>query len=212
MITRKAAMMVAGLAVVGWLGGCSSTKSPSPSGGASSPTVGRAAETSKTDDGTIRREDTVTVKATVTAINQKTREVTLRGEDGQETTFVVDERVKNLPQVRKGDIVTANYYRAIAARVRKPGEANPGVTSGGGLETANPGEKPAAVGAHTVQVTANVTKVDRRKQEITLRGPRGKSVVVAVKDPANMEKVKKGDLVEITYTEALAISVDKASR
>jgi Cu/Ag efflux protein CusF len=78
--------------------------------------------------------------------------------------------------------------------------------------SAQPGEKPAGFGARSVHLTATVTKIDRAKQEVTLRGPRGKSVVVAVQDPANIEKVKKGDHVEITYSEALAISVDKASR
>jgi hypothetical protein len=109
-------------------------------------------------------------------------------------------------------VVTATYYRAIAARIMKPGEANPSVATGGGLETAPLGQKPAGVDARTVQVTATVTKINRDKQEVTLRGPQGKSVVVAVKDPANLEKVKKGDLVEITYTEAIAISVAKASK
>jgi Cu/Ag efflux protein CusF len=206
MTTSKAAIMVVGVVVVGWLGGCS-TKSPSPQ-----PQAAVSADTARPDDGTVRREDTTTVRATVKAINHKTRTVTLRGEDGQETTFVVDEAVKNLPQVRKGDIVTAQYHRALAARIVKQGEGKPGYSTGGGIETAEPGEKPAGVSAETVQVTATVTKIDRRKQEITLRGPRGKSVVVAVKNPANIEKLKKGDLVEITYTEAVAISVDKASR
>jgi Cu/Ag efflux protein CusF len=120
--------------------------------------------------------------------------------------------VKNLPQVRKGDVVTATYYRAIAARIMKPGEANPSVTTSGSLDTAPLGQRPAGVDAQTVMITATVTKVDRAKQEVTLRGPRGKTVVVAVRDPANLEKVKKGDLVEINYTEALAISVAKASK
>jgi Cu/Ag efflux protein CusF len=206
MTTRKAAALtLASACIAGALGACSSTKGPEPM----APVV-----TSDTirDDKSVRREDTVTVQATVTAVDQKSRMVTLRGPDGEESTFRVDDSVKNLPQVKKGDVVTAAYYRAIAARVRKPGEAKPGITGGAELETAAPGERPAGIEAETVQITATATKVDRERQEITLRGPKGKSVVVAVKDPANLEKVKKGDLVEITYTEAVAISVDKASR
>jgi len=205
MITVRTATTVAAALVLGAIAGCSTTKSPQPR----EPVA--AAKTTK-DEGTIRREEAISVEATVTAINQKTRMVTLRESDGHEDTFRVDERVKNLPQVRKGDVVTATYYRAIAARIMKPGEANPSVTAGGGLETAPLGQKPAGVDARTVQITATVTKIDRGKQEVTLRGPQGKSVVVAVKDPANLEKVKKGDLVEITYTEAIAISVAKASK
>ena len=201
---KSAVMMAGGILILGAVAGCSSTKAP---------TVREPVAATKTtnESDTVKREEAVSVEATVVKINQKTREVTLRGHDGQETTFHVDESVKNLPQVRKGDVVTATYYRAIAARVRKPGEANPGIITGSGLETAHPGEKPAGVDTQTLQITATVTKVDRAKQEITLRGPRGKTVVIAVKDPANLDKVKKGDLLEITYTEAVAISVAKAS-
>src|SRR5689334_12659130 len=136
----KAAGAIAAAAILASLAGCSSTKTPTPR----EPV---ATVSSKTTNDTIHREEAVSAEATVTAINQKTREVTLRVHDGSETTFHVDESVKNLPQVRKGDLVTATYYRAVAARIRKPGEAKPSVTTGGGLETAAPGEKPGAVHA-----------------------------------------------------------------
>ncbi len=202
MTTRTAASTIAAATLLAFVAGCSSTKSPTPR----EPVV---TSSSKTTNDSVHREEAVTAEATVTAINQKTREVTLRGHDGSETTFHVDDSVKNLPQVKKGDVVTATYYRAVAARVRKPGEAQPSISTGGGVETAPLGDKPGGVHARTLQVTATVTKIDRAKQEITLRGPRGKSVVIAVQDPANLDKVKKGDLLEITYTEAVAISVAK---
>jgi Cu/Ag efflux protein CusF len=164
------------------------------------------------EEGTVRRSDVVTAQATVVGIDRKKRLVTLRGHDGEDFTIRADESVKNFAQIRKGDEVTATYYRAIAARVRKPGEATPGITTGEQLQTAEPGQKPAGAGARTVQVTATVTKIDRDAGEITLRGPRGRSVAVAVRDRSNLDRVKKGDLVEVTYTEAVAISVEKPAR
>jgi hypothetical protein len=47
---------------------------------------------------------------------------------------------------------------------------------------------------------------------VTLKGPEGKSVIVQVKDPKKLENVKVGDQVSITYTQALAISVQKAPK
>ena len=47
---------------------------------------------------------------------------------------------------------------------------------------------------------------------MTLKGPEGKLAVVKVQDPANLEKVKVGDELMITYTEALAISVEHAKK
>ncbi len=64
-----------------------------------------------------------TVTATVTAIDHKTREVTLKANDGQEVSFVVGAAAKNLAQVNKGDVVTATYTEAVAYEVRKSGKA-----------------------------------------------------------------------------------------
>ena len=195
-ITWTMTMLLAGIA------GCSTEKAPPPA----PPTVA----TSVTREGdTIKRTDLVTAQATVVKVDKKDRMVTLRAHDGQEFTVHADERVKNFAQIHKGDEVNATYYQAIAARLVKKGKATPGIVTGEGIETAKPGEMPAATGARRVQVTATVTKVDRDKSEVTLKGPRGRSVVVAVKDPDVLKAVKKGDLVEVTYTEALAISVEK---
>jgi inorganic phosphate transporter, PiT family len=51
----------------------------------------------------------VQVTAKVAKINQKTREVTLKTDDGGEATFVADAAVQNLARVKKGDVVTATY-------------------------------------------------------------------------------------------------------
>ena len=44
-----------------------------------------------------------TVTATVTKIDQKTREVSVKTEDGKDYSFVAGENVKNLSQVKVGD-------------------------------------------------------------------------------------------------------------
>jgi hypothetical protein len=63
------------------------------------------------------------VTATVTKINHKTREVTLKAPDGQEYSFVASDAVKNLGQVKKGDVVIAVYAEALAYEVKKGGSA-----------------------------------------------------------------------------------------
>ena len=51
----------------------------------------------------------IMLSATVTAVNQETREVTLKGADGKELAITVGEEVKNLPQVAVGDQVEVAY-------------------------------------------------------------------------------------------------------
>lgn len=164
------------------------------------------------DGDTVQRVETTTMQAKVVAIDQKTRMVTLLGSDGEEVTFRADEQVKNLPQVRKGDIVTAVYKRAIAARLLKKGDKKKPMGVAGEFATAKQGEKPAAVGAQMIEVTAKVTNVNREKQEVTLKGPKGNKVTVAVQDPTTLDGVKKGDLVDVMYAEGVAISVDKPTK
>jgi hypothetical protein len=171
----------------------------------------RAAETAEPPSGTVA-QNMVYVRATVVAVDQKKRLVTLRKADGGTDTIAVDEQVRNLPQVKKGDQVVVTYYEAVAYAVRRPGEATPGVTVAEGVARAKKGEKPAGVGVREVTVTATIEAIDKKKPSVTLKGPGGKVVTVVPRDPKNLERVAVGDLVDITYTEELAIAVEKAPK
>ena len=59
---------------------------------------------------------------------------------------------------------------------------------------------------------ANVTAVNAKEKYITLLGPKGNSVDLAVEDPGQLKLVKVGDQVEAVYTEAMAITVEPASK
>ena len=63
--------------------------------------------------------------ATVESSDMGTRLVVLRAEDGTKESFVASPEVRNLPQVRVGDKVTATYQEAIAVRMAPVGSAAP---------------------------------------------------------------------------------------
>ena len=192
------------------LAGCSSSSGGKAAGEAAS-AAAATRQVQQTDDG-LHVTDQVTVKATVVAIDHKKREVTLRGPEGNQETFTVGPEARNFPKVRKGDEVVATYYEAVAVKLRKPGEVAPGVTVAQDVVRAAPGAMPGGAVGETVSVTATVEKVDRKKQTVTLKGPQGKVVTVHVPDRERFEKVKVKDLVEITYTQAVAIAVEKPSK
>src|SRR5262249_20941330 len=56
---------------------------------------------------------TVTATAVVQAIDQNTREVTLKAENGNVFSFVAGDDVKNLSQVHVGDTVRVTYTESI---------------------------------------------------------------------------------------------------
>jgi hypothetical protein len=159
----------------------------------------------------VVKEMEAVMTATVVAIDLQTRVVTLKGEDGEVRDIKVGEEAVNLPQVKVGDLVTVKFYESIAVEVIKPG-----TVMGAGEKTsivrAKPGEMPRGMVAKQVSVTATITGIDKQKSTITLKGPEGKLNTVKVQDPANLEKVKVGDDLMITYTEALAISVEHVKK
>jgi hypothetical protein len=149
-----------------------------------------------------------TVTATVIQVNQKTREVTVKTKDGKEHSFIAGDNVKNLAQVKKGDIITAVYTEAIAYEVKEHGTT--GVQTTTATAAAKPGEKPAGAVAQQTTVTVLITAIDPKVPTVTFMGPRGNKETIKVRDPKNLNGVKVGDKVDITYTEALAIQVDEA--
>src|SRR5262245_9310527 len=115
------------------------------------------------------RIDTIT--ATVTAINHDTRNITLRGSEGNEVSFKVDPAARNLDQVKVGDRVAVGYYESIAINVQKPSEAVNEVRAA--ADRAQPGEKPAGIAAQQTTITATIEAIDRTVPSVTLRGPLG---------------------------------------
>jgi hypothetical protein len=157
-------------------------------------------------------ENMATVTATVEKIDVKKRLVTLRTPDGEEEEFEVDPAVKNLPQVKKGDQIVVKYYESLAYEVKKPTGGSVGAQAAEALATAKPGEKPAGVGGRQVTVTAAIVAIDMTAMTVTLKGPQGNLFTVKARNPENLKAVSVGDLVDITYTQALAVSVEPAPK
>lgn len=157
-------------------------------------------------------ENTLKATATVAAIDLSARKMTLESADRGRFIMGVGPDVKNLPQVRVGDTVELTYYESLAWSVKKAGEREAGATAVGAFGTAAAGEKPAAAyGAH-VAITATIAAIDRAAGTVTLKGPEGNLRTFKARDPKNLERVAVGDLVDIDYTEALAVEVrDTAS-
>jgi hypothetical protein len=153
---------------------------------------------------------TVKTTATVEAIDVAKRLVTLKDENGEVTELAVPKKVRNLAQVKKGDQVVATYYQAIAYDVFKAGTETPAEATAVTSERANPGEKPAAGVAEATTFTATIDAIDKEGSKVTLKGPEGNKVTFKVKDPKKLDVVAVGDQVQITYTRALAISVQAA--
>jgi hypothetical protein len=132
--------------------------------------------------------------------------------DGSLVAFRADENVRNLDQVKVGDLVRATYYESIAYSVRRSGEGQPGAVVTEGASRARPGERPGAAGARVTTLTARISAIDKKDGTVKLVGPSGDATTVVARDPGNLDRVAVGDLVDITLTEAIGIAVDPAKR
>ncbi len=152
----------------------------------------------------------VQISAQVVAIDTATRTVTLKGASGEPMDVVADPEVKNFDRIKVGDMVVARYLEALTLELRKSGTGSGDVKVTEGAARAQPGEKPAVAGARQVTATTDVIAVNPVKSTITLKGPRGNSMTLNVRNPEQFKVVKVGDKVDVTYTEALALSVEPA--
>lgn len=148
--------------------------------------------------------------ATITAIDAASRMVKLKRQDGKEVSLVLSDEVRNFDKLKVGDRVTAEYTQALALELRKGGGGTPAVGGGEALKRSQPGQKPGGQAVREVSVLADVVEVDAKKKLVTLKGPQGNLVDLAVEDPEQLKNIKKGDQVQALYSESLAIKVEAA--
>jgi hypothetical protein len=152
----------------------------------------------------------VTLRGTVEAIDKEKQTVTIKGPKRSLIVRVQDPT--KLDAIKVGDPVVGKYYESIAFEVKKPGTATPGVTSQQAVATSQPGATPAGAAGEQITITATITAIDKKAQTVTIKGPEGNTETVKARNPKNLDAVKVGDLVEITYTRALAIALDKSPK
>ncbi len=153
----------------------------------------------------------VEVSASVVGIDKATRTLTLKGPKGQVVDLVASDEVKNFDQIQVGDAVVARYMQALTLELKKT-KGVAGATVSEEAAKAKPGARPAVAGARQITVIADVVAVDPKASTITVKGPKGKLVTLDVQNPDQFKVVKKGDQIEATYTEALALSVEPAAK
>ena len=147
-----------------------------------------------------------TIATKVEAVDRASRVVAVKGPLGRTVALKVDDRVKNLAEVKAGDDIVLMYVEAVAVALVKVGDGPaPTVTA-----TA---PAPAPAGARTGGARARQTKIVARVEQVgaqglvLLEGPGSRYVEVRVGDPGVAGELKVGDDVEITYAEALVVGV-----
>ncbi|BCZ85677.1 hypothetical protein PTKU64_93520 (plasmid) [Paraburkholderia terrae] len=155
--------------------------------------------------GTATVTGTTKVTATVVEIDPATRTVTLKDKKGHIVDVEVGEEARNFDQLKVGDVVTTEYREAMSLSLSKT--SGPRSASERTMEQrSSPGAKPGGTIGREITVMADVVAVNAKAKTVTLKGPHN-TVDVIVEDPEQMKNIRKGDQVQVVYTEAVAISV-----
>ena len=152
---------------------------------------------------------TATVTATIQVIDSTNRLVTLKFDDGTVNTVWAGPEVKRFNELKVGDKVTFRYTESAVVQLRKAGDPAPSSSASEGI-TRSAGPKPGGTMAQQVKATVTVEAIDPALPSITVKTDDGSSVTFRVENKKNLEGVKPGDRIEITYTRALMISVEGA--
>jgi hypothetical protein len=152
------------------------------------------------------------VSAQVVSVDKKTRTVGLKGPKGHVVEVVAGDEVRNFDQIKVGDFVMVRMMQSLALELQKVKSNASGIKVTEGAVKSEPGQQPAAGAAREITAIAKVTAVNPKEKTMTLRGPRGNDVTLNVENPEHFKVVKVGDEVLVTYTEAVAVSVEPAQK
>jgi Cu/Ag efflux protein CusF len=155
----------------------------------------------------VTQGDMVELKAKIVAIDRDTRRITLEDESGKVEEVYVGPEVKRFDELKVGDQLTFRVYESVVSRIRKPGETSPSVSSEPTI-TRGTGPKPSGTIAQQMSATVTIIEIDTALPSVTVETADGRTMSFKVADKKNLEGVKVGDRVEITYTVALVIAVE----
>ncbi|QSI76634.1 hypothetical protein [Niveibacterium microcysteis] len=151
-----------------------------------------------------------TVTGQVTAVDPATRVVKIKPTNGEEREIVAGNEVRNFAQIKVGDKVSVEAIQALTLELKKGGAGIRERVDAVDAQRAQEGEKPAGAVGAKVTVLADVTKVDKKKSTIDLRGVHH-SLTLKISDPNQLNLIAVGDQVRGTYVEAVGVAVTPAT-
>ena len=154
------------------------------------------------------RTEVTVVSASIEVIDHDTREITLVDGHGENLSIRCGPEVEHFDRLRVGDEVTFRYYESVAYSIRRPGQPTDSTAaSGGPVLVPGPGPKPGATVSRQQRESVTVEAADARVPAVTVLTEDGRRLSFRVARGEELTEVQAGDRVEITYTQALLISV-----
>jgi hypothetical protein len=157
------------------------------------------------------RSATTHTSGTVSAIDKSSRIVSVKTESGEVRAFQVSPEVKGFDKLKKGDKIDVDYTESVAVAMMPPGTKLSASEKSAAMKS---GHGSGAAGKE-MTISAKVMSVDTAANTVTLKGPKGNVETISVTDPENQAKLpslKPGQVMQFTYTEAVAVAVTPSGK
>jgi hypothetical protein len=136
----------------------------------------------------------------------------LLDEKGRRVRVRAGDAVRNFAQIAAGDTVRVEYQRSLAVEVKKPEEVSTALSVEAAAGRAPVGATPAAAAGAQVTTTVRIESVDVANNIVVFTPPGGGFEAVEVRTPEGRDFIRglrAGDFVQMTYTSAVALKVEK---
>jgi len=156
--------------------------------------------------------ESYSAQAEVTAINKDARLITLRREDGRLFEVKATSDVRNFDQIAVGDHLKVQYKATVIASLRPAGEPARSAEGMAAVGRAPAGAKPAGGAGIAMAVRVKIESVDKAHDLVVFSLASGELVTHRVATPEGrkfLAGIKPGDTVQVSYAEAVALSVEK---
>ena len=144
---------------------------------------------------------------TIEQIDHTTRRVSLKDKDGFVEDVICGPEVTRFDALKVGDRVTFRYHESLVTAIQHPGTAKPAASA---AVTRTPGTQPGGTIAQQMTVAVTLEAIDAKVPSVSIKTADGRRMSFKVENAKNLEGYKPGDKVEVTYTQALAVSVEPA--
>jgi hypothetical protein len=156
----------------------------------------------------LSSSQTMKVSVLVESVDYVTREVTLRDSSSELIEFVAGDEIQNLEQMKSGDVVIAEYTENFYIDVVESLGAEPGEGEFAAIGSAEKGSKPGMTAFDSQTVTAMIEEINLEAGTYKLKWPDGSIEELEALNPENLTKGEVGDMVVITKTSRVNISVE----
>lgn len=164
------------------------------------------------EQGVVAGEFQDSMTAHVRSVDLAKREVTLSGAGGRVETIVAGPEVKNLEKLQRGDRVEISFRAGLVLRLQSDAteDSSPVVEK----EIKNTGRGDVLSGTETVRarVTVTVMAIDSATKAVTLEDADKRTYRVKGGEGVSLDRLKVGDRFRVTYSAAMAVSVNPVYR